>query len=397
MGNPLHVCLISQEFPPETGWGGLGSYTYDLSSGLANLGLRVSVVSRSLTDQDTFFETDEGVRVFRVAPRPDWARWPGLWRLNHLWPGFAWAVIKKVIAIHRDSPIDVIEAGENRADSYLLKLFCPEPKYVVRLHTATRFIDEVNQVEPGLRGKWVYRQEAWVLRHADCITAPCQAVVDLTRTVYPLPDAPLLIIPNPIDVQRFSPSAVSKRPLISIVGRLQINKGILLLCELLPRLLADMPELEIRMAGTDTMNQDGVSWQKTLLSRIPERDKSRLTISPVPRDALPDLYAASALTLMPSRWENFPYVVLESMACGTPVVASSVGGIPDMIDDGVNGFLVAPQDVNGFEEKIRRLLSDLHNAAEMGKVARKKVESMYALPIISPKVVRSYEELIQNG
>src|SRR4029079_19835948 len=85
----MHICYISQEYPPETGWGGSGSYTYEMAHALARRGHRVTVISRATHEESV--RRSDGVEVHRVSPSPRWDNVPALWRLNRIWPGFAWA------------------------------------------------------------------------------------------------------------------------------------------------------------------------------------------------------------------------------------------------------------------------------------------------------------------
>src|SRR5262249_13859077 len=96
---PMHICFLSQEDPPETGWGGIGAYTYEMAHGLARAGHRVTVISLAAGPETV--KRVGGVEVHRVRPRPDWARWKGLWRLNHVWPGFAWSAALRLREVHR--------------------------------------------------------------------------------------------------------------------------------------------------------------------------------------------------------------------------------------------------------------------------------------------------------
>ncbi len=387
----MHICFVSQEYPPETGWGGIGAYTFDLANGLVNLGHRVSVVSLSIGDREEYGVID-GVNVYRIFPKPDWARWPGLWRINHFWPGFAWAARKKVKELHQLNPIDIVEAPENRADSYLIKPFCRQPRYVVRLHTASRFVDQINKIEPNFRWRLTYRQEAWVLRHADLITAPSQAVVDLTQKFYRLPSR-IKLVSNPIDTKTFHPVSGRKRKELLFVGRLEEHKGFRTLCTIIPNLLAQFPDLFVRIAGQDKLDSSGESWKSKLLGMIGSGHRSRVFIGPVLRSNLPKLYSRAAVVVVPSLWESFSYVVVESMACGTPVVASSVGGIQDIIEDQVTGYLVPADNVQMFEKRISSILCDISISYEMGRKARDEVKKNYAIDVVAPRVLDIYQDV----
>ena len=87
---------------------------------------------------------------------------------------------------------------------------------------------------------------------------------------------------------------------------------------------------------------------------------------PVPRRGLEDLYQSAALMVMPSAYEGCPLVVLEALACGLPVAAASVGGIPEIIKDGLNGRLAEPDDIAGLSQACVDLLASRRDRAEKG-------------------------------
>jgi glycosyltransferase involved in cell wall biosynthesis len=78
----------------------------------------------------------------------------------------------------------------------------------------------------------------------------------------------------------------------------------------------------------------------------------------LPRDDVLRLFRAADASLLPSAWENFPHTVVESLAVGTPVIATEVGGVPEVVRDGRNGLLVPPEDPTALAEAIDRLLGD---------------------------------------
>jgi glycosyltransferase involved in cell wall biosynthesis len=95
---------------------------------------------------------------------------------------------------------------------------------------------------------------------------------------------------------------------------------------------------------------------------------------------------------LPSETESFGLVALEAMACEVPVVASKVGGLPEVITDGVDGFLVEPRDVEKMAERARSILADDSCRREMGKRAREKAH----LNFCSTKIITAYEKFYQE-
>src|SRR5262249_11579899 len=158
---PLHVCFVSQEYPPETGWGGIGAYTYEMAHGLACAGQRVTVIARA--DGPETVTRRGGIEIHRVHHGPDWSRWKGLWRLNSVWPGLAWAAARRLRQVHAENSVDVVEAAECRADGLFVSLLPRMPRLIVRLHTAWIFVDRMNGIDPDRRKRFIYRQEALAL------------------------------------------------------------------------------------------------------------------------------------------------------------------------------------------------------------------------------------------
>ena len=107
---------------------------------------------------------------------------------------------------------------------------------------------------------------------------------------------------------------------------------------------------------------------------------------------LADLYAAADVFVAPSRQDNLPNTVMEAMACGTPVIGSRVGGIPDMVEDAVNGFLMSVGNAGEMAHAIARLLNDDVLRAEMGRAAREKVLRCYAPGVVTAAYRALYAE-----
>src|SRR5438067_695759 len=110
----------------------------------------------------------------------------------------------------------------------------------------------------------------------------------------------------------------------------------------------------------------------------------------VPHDDLGDLYGRAAVVVCPSYREGLPLCVLEAMAHGRPVVASAVGGIPELVEDGVTGFLVEPGDVAGLRAALERLLADPALRRRMGRVARKRVYERCSWDRVTAATLESY-------
>ncbi|MBN1504764.1 MAG: glycosyltransferase family 4 protein [Candidatus Eisenbacteria bacterium] len=116
----------------------------------------------------------------------------------------------------------------------------------------------------------------------------------------------------------------------------------------------------------------------------------------LPGQELAELWRNAAFTVVPSVcYENFPYAVLESFAFGKPVVASRIGGIPEVVRDGENGLLAEPGDPGSLAEKINWLASNPSEVARMGRVARRDVEEVYSAEKHYASVMGHYERILR--
>ncbi len=396
MPDPLHICFLSQEYPPETGWGGIGSYTYDMAHALIAAGHRATVIARAEGEES--IRDDNGVAVHRVGFAPRFDRMPCLWRLNRFWPGFAWAAMRRLRSIHRRDRVDAVEAGECRADGFFLAwlpkwvLPHPRPRIVTRLHLAWIFVDRNNRIEPDLKKRLIYWLEKQSIVRADTVTAPSAAVAELTRT-WVGAGLPVRVVPNPIDLDGFVPDGNAREREVLFVGRFERGKGLAMLCDAVPLILRRCPEARVRMLGHDGVDEQGHSWRARMLAATPEELRARIAFEQAPREQLAEKYRRAGVCIVPSLWENCPYVVLEAMACGTPVVAMRTGGIPELVEDGRTGLLAAPGDPQAFSDAICELLNNPEKCRRMGMEGRRRVEQAFGTQHIVSRMLEVYRGL----
>jgi starch synthase len=116
----------------------------------------------------------------------------------------------------------------------------------------------------------------------------------------------------------------------------------------------------------------------------------------VPVEDVVQLYSHASLFVCPSVYEPFGLINLEAMACGTPVVATRVGGIPEVVLDGETGQLVPPRDPAALADAVRRLLADPGRAAEFGAAGRRRVEARFSWDRIAERTLEVYREAIAS-
>jgi glycosyltransferase involved in cell wall biosynthesis len=402
---PLRLCFVSREYPPETGWGGIGTFVRNASHGLARLGHEVEVVSVALTGWTSVTE-DGPVRVHRV---PDTrtplrllvARYGS--RAEPIVSLFerSLSVARYLARLTARAPFDLIEFPEWGAEG-LVAMTSPRrrARLVVRLHTSLQILARLNANTPRRSPSfWLStRSERWGVRRADAVFSPSRALAALTADDMGFDPHSVHVVPNPIEIEAFQPGApaTSGPPVILYVGKVERRKGVHLLAQALPAVLGKFPEAVVEFLGPDTRTgPGGASMREHILGAVPEEVRQRLVFrGNVPRAELPLHYRRSCVTVFPSLFENFPNVCLEAMACGRPVVGSQASGMAEMIVDGQSGVLVAPGDVPGLTAALLRVLENPEWAEGLGRAARLRVEQVYALDAVARRMAACFRRVI---
>jgi glycosyltransferase involved in cell wall biosynthesis len=403
----LSVCLISEEYPPETGWGGIGTYAYNLARGLVELGHRVHVIARGW-GEDTV-EDDNGVRVHRVAvPEPSW-RW-GTYFVNLrffetrgvlLWSRRVAGLIDRLCA---KEPFDVIETPEYHAQGLFAALGRGRPPVVVKLHTPAFLCRQINGVGVG-GSAWdtaiSERLEHWLARRARLVTSPSRRLATDVAAHWRLRPSAVRVIPNPIDEEMFCPDgpAADNRTIL-YVGRIERRKGVETLIDALPEILRSVPNARLRLVGKDhPSGPGGSSLSDHLRQRLRDSGVPAGAVEfagPVDRTELPHTYRGAAVCVVPSLYENFPYTCLEAMACGSAVVASAVGGIPEIVTDLSDGLLVPPTRPDALAGAAIQILTDGGLRRRLGSQARATVTGRFSRQVVCARTADAYRSLVSR-
>lgn len=184
------------------------------------------------------------------------------------------------------------------------------------------------------------------------------------------------IIPIPINLSAFVPHQSTPRPQVVIlyVGQIKKMKGIDTLLRALADIHTEGKDMPLtRIVGDITNSRDDA--YRTYIKDI-ARDLPVEFLGWQGHSALPALYQQADILVLPSHSEALGRSVMEAMACGLPVVASRVGGIVDLVEDGQTGFLVPPGDSKALKEKISLLVANPDLRTQMGTRARSRIEEI---------------------
>lgn len=205
----------------------------------------------------------------------------------------------------------------------------------------------------------------YLLAHAQQLTATSDYLAAVTASYLRAP-RPIAVIPFGIDPQRFTPG---QRPasgqLIGTLRHLELNYGLDVLIEAVPLLLRAEPQIQIEIGGAGSL-------RSTLERRIDELGIARQARlrGRIAHAEVPAFLRSLSIFAMPSRAESFGVAALEAQACGIPVVASNVGGLPEVVRDGETGLLVPPEHPQALADALLALLQDPQRRKRMGEAGR---------------------------
>jgi D-inositol-3-phosphate glycosyltransferase len=387
----VHTSPLAQ--PGSGDGGGMNVYIRALGSSLARAGVPVDVFTRAEhAEQAPVVVVEPGFRVLHVAAGPC-APVP-----RHELP----ELVAPFTASARDliercgAPYDVLHANYwvSGAVGHRLKHELDLP-LVTTFHTLERVKAEVGLAsDAALRP----RIEAEVVRCADLVVAStAEERAQLVHFYGADPDRVEVVAPG-VDHLVFSPGdrgaarralGLSDHPVLLFVGRIQRLKGADLAIGALAELRDRRAELVI-VGGPS--GPDGDAELAHLHAMVAELGLERRVrfVAPQPHEQLVSYYRAADVCVVPSQAESFGLVALEAAACGTPVVASDVGGLRSLVDHGSTGYLVEQRDPADFASAVERVLTGNTLALRAGAIAR---ASGYRWNIAAARLRRHYDDL----
>ncbi len=356
----LSVHTSPLELPGSGDAGGMNVYIREVAEEMASRGVRSDIFTRRTDpDEPGVVEMAEGVRVFSVRAGPE--RPVHKDRLPTLVRRFA-------DSISEVGPYDVIHAHYwlSGVSGAYLKTSWAAP-LVVSFHTLAR-VKDVASIGESPEPIFRKRGEDRVIRAADRIIAPTEIERAQLLELYGADPASIYVVPPGVDLDRFTPGdreAARRRlgfgddPTVVFVGRLQPFKGVDVAVQALAHLRKMVPDARLVIVGGDSPRGSRGERMRLRLAarRLGVSDRLRF-LEPVTHAKLPDLYRAADVVVVPSASESFGLVALEAAACGTPVVATAVGGLRLTVRDGETGYLVGSRDPASFAAALSRVLAD---------------------------------------
>ena len=372
--NNQKVLMVISQFYPLLG--GAEVQAQRLARELRKRGVNVFVLTRKLRELPKYEEI-EGIPVYREIRTIEW---------GILW-GVGYIVSVFLFLYKRRNYYDIIHChiiqGFHTIISVLFK-YIFKKKVIVKMSSSgeTSDLKLLKEVKFG----WLFLH--WI-RSVDAIVSVCkQSSKELLQNGFS--KEALVEIPNGIDTNKFSEVdfKVKRDPrTITFVGRLDSYKGVNFLLEGFKELLSKVDNLRLIIIGNgpdESILKDKAK-DLGILGFVAFKGRRE--------DILTELYTTDIFVL-PSLSEGMSNVLLEAMACGLPVVATSVGGNSDLIKDRHNGLLIPPRDSMKLCEALLELLEDGDLAQRLGKEARNTVERYYSMECVVDNYITLYNRLV---
>ena len=404
----VHTCPLAMLGGKKTG--GMNVYVRDLSRALARQGIRVDVFTRSQDDciPAVSHNLGHGGRVIHIKAGPE-APIPVAEIENYL-DDFVAGVLAfaEAESIH----YDLIHSHYWLSGLVAQKLRDAWGAPIVQMfHTLGHMKNRIALSDSERATPARIAGEKAVIQLADRIVAATPAEVAQLHWLYGAEPDKISVIPPGVDLERFQPidPKTAKTTVgiscgdtnILFVGRIEPLKGVDTLLRAMALIQKRCPHAVedtcVAIIGGDPLSDDPDEEMARLQALRAELEIHDLVtfLGSKDQEILPNYYAAAEMVVMPSHYESFGMVALEAMAMGTPVIASEVGGLAYLVQDGVNGFHVPSRDPEALAERMFTLLNDENCRQLLGRQARAYAQK-YDWSIITERMVGLYGKVLQQ-
>ncbi|HET9909034.1 MAG TPA: glycosyltransferase [Anaerolineales bacterium] len=402
-----HTCPLATLGGKDTG--GMNVYVRDLTRQLGQMGIHVDIFTRSQDDHvpHVLHELGYGNRVVHVPAGPEHPI--SKQELVDYIPEFVEGI--KAFACEKRIKYDIIHSHywmSGLAAAALSDAWGGTP-IVHMFHTLGEMKNRIARTEAEREGEYRINGEKQVLRRADRVVVATVAELTQLRFLYKA-NGNMVVIPPGVDVSHFYPIPsdeakmyVGLKPddrMVLFVGRIEPLKGVDTLIEAMSCLQLKEKNRPVHLAiigGDPAASPEEMTVEMARLQKLCDDlsvDQTVVFLGKRDQDKLPYYYSAAQLVVMPSHYESFGMVALEAMACGTPVVASEVGGLAYLVRDGETGFTIPDQEPDELCDKISWLLNDRELHETMSARAVEYAQD-YAWEKIAKQIVEVYEGLME--
>lgn len=396
----MHICFVARECSPYTG-GGIGTYIRNVAIAMRWAGHEVTLVSDLL---DSGLEEEARADFAKEGINFVFPRKVSITGYHHFYHEYADRVYHTLCDLHQEKPFDVIEFPEYRGEGFttirakrLLGEFL-DVKLAVKCHTPTSILQEINNTAITKDTYYAIYMEDYSVRYADVVLSPSSSLAEYYRKRLRVR---VNISPYPLEISNNR----QKKKLglggkIVYIGRIEWRKGVDLLIRSVSLLMEKHKNFELFLYGGDTFSAPfGGSMIEYLKRRcIPPEISDRIHfMGNISREEIPEVISSADVCVFPSRWENWPNACLEAMLLGVPVVVSKHGGMSEIVEDGVSGFVVDPMDSQAMARCIEAVLLDEVLSRSFSEQAVLRAHYLCDYHRVVPLIIQGYQDTaLQN-
>lgn len=354
--------------------GGSEWYCQQLSKRLAERGHEVHVFTSMLDKTTPFNEEKDGFHIHRYPCA-----------------GIIWRVNPATFITHRlmNDKADVIHAHSyiflTSNQVALTKKLTGVP-FLLHLHGGIDWAPPTGNLSTHLLfhiKKRLYDPTLgkWTVQMADAVASVSKRDIELAKKLWGIDAKTIQWIPNAVDTDGFNRDHCDDPLNVVFVGRLEAWKGVQVFLEVAKLVREERDDVDFSIVG------DG-----SLMKYVRNNDHVKI-LGQVPHKMIPAIFSKASVLVLPSYMEGLSTVCLEALAAEVPVVASNVGGSPEVVINGETGYLFPPGNVHLCAEKILRLLADERLRRRLGRRGRSLVERSYTWEKVVEKTERLYQTI----
>lgn len=377
----MNIAFLTIEYPTSktAPAGGIGTSIYNLSQGLLALGHRVTVLVYG-QDGDEVFD-DQGVTVHKIE--------------NVTVKGVSFyftqkklqRIINNLVSLGQ---IDIIEAPDWTGITAFLNLKCP---FVIRLNGSDTYFCHLENRKVRFANRFFENRG---LRRANGLLSVSAYTAEVTKEIFGL-KKDFTIIPNSINSSNFENTSVAEPDIILYFGTLIRKKGLLELPYIFNLVHAKNPNAKLILVGKDagdihTNSKSTWELMKPLFTATAFQNVTYL--GAVPYSEIKAQIEHATLCVFPTFAEALPVSWLEAMAMKKPIVASNIGWAAEVIEDGKEGYLVAPKNHSAYAAQILDLLSSKELQETFGENALKKIQHKFSIEVVAKQSVEFYKKIV---
>lgn len=402
MASPrINVAYAVPAWPPESQVSGVVSYASIMARELRAAGSAVTLLAHSVPQelwsedvQPTIARAREGWRG-RLASALRWRLHPRRAMATEV----AIGIRSALRASARREPVSLVEMEEAFGFGREVSSQIDIP-LVIRLHGPYFLTGDWDPDHTPEQRVERIRREGLAFQYAAGVSAPSRFVLDAVRTQYENLPQLTAVIPNPVSVPTAQVVAGGGRSAAELlfVGRFDGVKGGDTVISALAYIRAQVPDARLTFVGPDrgVLTPAGRmtslrTWAEDVLGEAAE---GLTWLGALPPERIWPLRTRAAVTIVSSRFENFPTVCLEAMAAGSPLVATNVGGTPEIVQHERNGLLCRPADPEDLAAKVVTLLRNRTLAARLGEQAALDARDRYDPAAVARQAVDFYSEVM---